>query len=170
MRDEKLSNISQQERLADMVVQYQALLLKVCYAYLCNAEEAKDAVQETFLKVYKSMGSFRGECSEKSWIIKIARNTCLDMRRSAWFQRVDKRIQVEDLPAASDPAISEEEKELTAAVLRLPQRLKDAVILYYFQGFSMRETADILGISQPSVSGRLSRARKKLKSQLEGES
>ena len=89
MRDEKLSNISQQERLADMVVQYQALLLKVCYAYLCNAEEAKDAVQETFLKVYKSMGSFRGECSEKSWIIKIARNTCLDMRRSAWFQRVD---------------------------------------------------------------------------------
>ena len=170
MGEEKLPAIGHQERLADMVAQYQALLLKVCYAYLCNAEDARDAVQETFLKAYKSMGSFRGECSEKSWLIQIARNTCLDMRRSAWFRRVDKCIRVEDLPAASDPGASEEEKELTAAILRLPEKLKDAVILYYFQGLSMQETADILGISQPSVSGRLSRARKKLKSQLEGES
>lgn len=157
------------ERLSELVAQHQEMLLKMCYAYLLSAEDARDAVQDTFLKAFLNLDSFRGECSEKSWLIKIARNTCLDMRRSAWFRRVDKRIRVEDLPETSAPGASEEERELTAAVLSLPQKLKDAVILYYFQDLTMQETADILGISQPSVSSRLSRARKKLKSYLEGE-
>lgn len=169
MGDEKVPHINGQEWLADRVAQYQNLLMKVCYAYLCHVEDAQDAVQETFLKAYTNISGFRGESSEKSWLIRIARNTCLDMRRSAWFRRVDKRIRVEDLPEAGDPGASEDERELTAAILRLPPKLKDAVILYYFQGLSMQETADILGITQPSVSSRLSRARKKLKTQLEGE-
>lgn len=170
MVEERVTGISRQQRLIEMVGQYQGLLLKVCYAYLCDGEEAKDAVQETFLKAYKSLDSFRGECNEKSWVIGIARNTCLDMRRSAWFRRVDKRVRLEDLPEAMTPVATEDELELTAAVLNLPGKLKDAVILYYFQGLSMQETAAILGITQPSVSSRLSRARKKLRTLLEGES
>lgn len=65
--------------------------------------------------------------------------------------------------------VPEEEKELTAAVLSLPTKLKEAVVLYYYQNFSVKETAEILGITQPSVSNRLSRARKKLRAQLEKE-
>lgn len=82
--------MNRQERLSYMVERYQTTILKVCYAYLCNLEDAKDAVQETFLKAYSNLDSFRGECSEKSWLIRIARNTCLDMRRSAWYRRVDQ--------------------------------------------------------------------------------
>ncbi|MEA5015451.1 MAG: sigma-70 family RNA polymerase sigma factor [Candidatus Limiplasma sp.] len=163
----KVSGSGQEERLSGMVAQYQALLLKICYAYLCDAEQARDAVQETFLKAYQSMDGFRGECSEKNWLVKIARNTCRDMRRSAWFRHVDKRVTPEDLPEAVSAGASEEERELTAAILRLPDKLKDAVLLYYYQNFSVTETAEILRITQPSVSNRLSRARKKLKAQLE---
>ncbi len=169
MGDDRGQSTIHQARLHEMVTQHQGTLLKVCYAYLLNAEEAWDAVQETFLKAYLHMASFRGEGSEKSWLIKIARNTCLDMRRSAWFRRVDKRVCLEELPIPAAPAVSEEDMALTAAVLNLPPKLKDAVILYYFQNLSMQETAEILGISQPSVSSRLNRARKKLKTQLEGE-
>lgn len=159
---------SPQDRLTALVAQHQGMLLKVCYAYLCNIEDARDAVQDTFLKAYRGLDSFRGECSEQSWLIRIARNTCLDMRRSAWFRRVDRRVRVEELPEASTPEATEEERELTAAVMNLPAKLKDAVILYYFQGLSVQETAEILGIAQSSVSGRLSRARNRLKIQLEG--
>lgn len=158
---------SHEERLSCMVAQHQALLLKVCYAYLCDAEQARDAVQETFLKAYQSMDRFRWECSEKNWLVKIARNTCRDMRRSAWFRHVDKRVTPEDLPEAAALHASEDERELTAAILRLPEKLKDAVILYYYQDLSMTEIAELLRITQPSVSSRLSRARKKLKAQLE---
>lgn len=158
---------SREERLANWVASYQALLLKICYAYLCDAEQARDAVQETFLKAYRSMDSFRGECGEKNWLVAIARNTCRDMRKSAWFRHVDKRVTPEELPDIADVAASEEERALTAAILRLPEKLKDAVLLYYFQGFTMPEAAKILGITQPSVSSRLNRARKRLKAQLE---
>ena len=169
MEDAREAAASPQERLASLVKEHQAMLLRVCYAYLCDAEDARDAVQETFFKAYKSFGGFRGECSEKNWLIQIARNTCLDMRRSAWHRHVDRRIRAEDLDSVAHPEATGEEKELTAAILQLPPKLKDTVILYYFQGLSMQETADILRISQPSVSGRLSRARKRLKAFLEGE-
>lgn len=161
--------MNRQERLSYMVEQYQTTILKVCYAYLCNLEDAKDAVQETFLKAYNNLGSFRGECSEKSWLIRIARNTCLDMRRSAWYRRVDQRIQLEDLSEVHQSDAPEDEQQLTYAIMRLPSKLKDAVILYYYQDLPMKEVAEILNITQPSVSNRLSRARKKLKMHLEEE-
>lgn len=162
--------MNRQERLSYMVEQYQLTILKVCYVYLRNLEDAKDAVQETFLKAYNNLDSFRGECSEKSWLIRIARNICLDMRKSAWYRRVDKRIRLEDLPEAHQPDASEDEQQLTYAIMRLPSKLKDAVILYYYQDLPMKEVAEILNITQPSVSNRLSRARKKLKMHLEEES
>lgn len=155
------------ESFTQMVAQYQQLLLKLCYVYLCDAEQARDAVQETFLKAYKGLESFRGECSEKTWLIQIARNTCRDMRRSAWLRHTDRRITPEELPGAALIDTTGEELELTAAVMRLPVKLKDVVLLYYYQNMSVVEIAQMLGIAQSTVSGRLSRARSRLKAQLE---
>ena len=169
MEVDRRSDNSREVCLSEMVARYQALLLKICYAYLCDAEQARDAVQETFLKAYLSMDSFRGDFGEKGWLIQIARNTCRDMRRSAWFRHVDKRVTPEDLPEAVADCASEGEKELTAAILRLPDQLKDAVLLYYFQNFTVTEVAELLHITQPSVSSRLKRARRKLKNLLEKE-
>ena len=106
---------SREERLSEMVSRYQALLLKVCYAYLCDADQAQDAVQDTFLKAYLGLDGLRGEHGEKVWLVQIARNTCRDMRRSAWFRHVDRRVTPEDLPEAAGCA-TEGEKELTAAI------------------------------------------------------
>lgn len=86
--------------LVQLVNQYQGLLLRMCYIYLRDMEQAKDATQDTFLKAYRSLDSFRGECSEKTWLIQIAMNTCRDMQRSAWFRHHDRRITPEDLPQA----------------------------------------------------------------------
>ena len=153
--------------LERLVAQYQGAVLRTCYLYLCDRSQAEDAVQETFLKVYRSLDSFRGESSEKTWILKIAMRTCYDMNHSGWSRFFNRRITPEMLPEASVP-FTERDDALTQAVMRLPEKLRRVIILYYYQGLSVREIAETLGITQPSVSSRMKRGREKLKAALEG--
>ena len=150
-----------------IVQQYQTALLRMCCLYLRDCAMAEDAVQETFIKVYRSMGSFRGESSEKTWIMRIALNTCRDMRRSGWFRLFDRRVPMEQLPEASVPFTAEEDS-LIGEVMKLPFRLREVILLYYYQDMNVNEIANSLGLSQSSVSGRLKRGRDKLKTALEG--
>ena len=72
-------DLSMEETLARMVGEWQLPLLQTCCAVLGSEDLAKDAVQETFLKAYRGLPSFRGECSEKTWLMRIAINVCRDM-------------------------------------------------------------------------------------------
>ena len=164
IRDTARQHAPELERL---VAQYQGAVLRTCYLYLCDRSQAEDAVQETFLKVYRSLDSFRGESSEKTWILKIAMRTCYDMNHSGWSRFFNHRITPEMLPEASVP-FTERDDALTQAVMRLPEKLRRVIILYYYQGLSVREIAETLGITQPSVSSRMKRGREKLKAALEG--
>lgn len=158
---------SRDDRLTRLVGQYQTSLRRMCYAMLRDEELAKDAVQETFLKAYRAMDAFRGECSEKTWLMRIAVNTCRDIGRSSWFRHTDRRITPEDLP---EPAVKAQEEHvaLTLEILRLPKPLKEVTLLYYYQDMTMRETAAALGISLSTASKRLKRAQERLRTSLEG--
>ena len=153
--------------LVQMVNQYQGLLLRMCYIYLRDMELAKDATQDTFLKAYRSLDSFRGECSEKTWLIQIAMNTCRDMQRSAWFRHHDRRVTPEDLPQAILPPDDDDDLDVMCDVLQLPSKLKEVVMLYYWQNMNVNEIAHALGITHSTVSTRLKRAREKLYDVLE---
>ena len=142
-------------------------MMTTAMGYLHDAEEAEDAVQETFLKVYRNLGSFRGECSEKNWIMKIAMRVCYDMNHSGWARFFNRRVTPDMLPDAA-AAFEEKDDMLMNAVIRLPIRLREVILLYYYQGLKANEVAEALGISQPSVSQRLKRGREKLKDALEG--
>ena len=155
------------EQFSHMVETYQTSLLRMCCLYLRDASLAEDAVQETFVKVYRSLHDFRGESSEKTWLMRIAMNTCRDLRRSGWFRMMDRRYTPDMLPEAAAPC-SPEEESLVAVVMQLPLKLREVILLYYYQGMNTLEIADSLGISQSSVSGRLMRARHKLRTALEG--
>lgn len=158
---------NREQELTRLVIQYQTSLRRTCYAILRDEELAKDAVQETFLKVYRTMDTFRGECSEKTWLMLIAVNTCRDVRRSAWFRHMERRITPEDLPEPIQQA-EDEQVELTLAIMRLPKHLREVTLLYYYQDMTVRETAEALGIAPSTVSKRLDRAQKKLRTLLEG--
>lgn len=158
---------TQEEALVRLVSQYQGALLRLCYVYLGDRALAEDATQETFLKAYRNLNGFRGEASEKTWLMKIAVNTCRDLQRSAWFRHTDRTVTPEELPEPEAQA-SVRDKEITLEVMRLPAKLREVVLLYYYQNLSAVETAHALGISQQAVSGRLARARKRLRVVLEG--
>ena len=147
--------------LATLMEQYGKVILRMCYLYLRDTALAEDAVQETFLKAYKALPNFRGECAEKTWLMRIAINTCKDIRRSAWFRHVDRSIIPEYLPAKSESLIAEQ-SDLVLEIMRLPGKYKEVILLYYYQGMTLLEISQVLSLSKQTVSARLQTARKKL--------
>ena len=98
--------------------------------------------------------------------MKIAVNTCRDMRRSKWFRDVDRRVTPDTLPD-EQATIEETDDDLSSAILNLSQKLREVVMLFYYQDMKLNEIAEILAIPVSTVASRLSRARKKLKDALE---
>lgn len=157
---------SHEEMLAHMVAEYEVILLRTCYMYLHDKALAEDATQETFLKAYKALDSFRGESSEKTWLMRIAMNTCRDMRRSAWFRYMDRSVEIERLPQPTRAFEFMEADELTQAILMLPAKHKEVVLLHFYQDMTMREIASVLDLSASTVQKRLKTACSKLKKML----
>ena len=87
--------------LEGAMARWEQSLLRTCFAYLGDLSLAEDAVQETFLKAWKNLDRFRGEASEKTWLLRIAINTCKDVRRSAWFRRVNRAVSLDSLPRSA---------------------------------------------------------------------
>ncbi|MBQ8161692.1 MAG: sigma-70 family RNA polymerase sigma factor [Clostridia bacterium] len=158
---------SKEERIEHMVLRYQLPLLRLCYAYLHDEELAKDAVQETMIKAYRNLDSFGEKASEKTWLSRIAINTCKDMRRAGWFRHVDRTITLDMIPEPMSSAEPEDET-LTLEIMKLPTKLKEVALLCWFQGMTYSEAAETLGISLQAVGSRLNRARQKLRFVMEG--
>ena len=144
--------------IVDLVNQYQGMLLRMCYVYLRDQELAKDAVQETFLKAYRNWDTFRGESNVKTWLIQIALNTCKSMQRSAWLRHHDRRITPEDIPQTG-MMTQEEDMDVMCDIMQLPSKLKEVIMLYYWQDMNVSEIAQSPGIAQSTVSRRLKHAR-----------
>ena len=147
---------------------YGPMLVGTSMALLGDAHLAQDVVQETFLRAYQHRSRFRGnsEASEKAWLTRIAINLCRDQQRSKWFRLVDRRVPVEELPLAS-PQASDEEIQLYTAVLSLPLKFREVILLHYYQDLPARDIAQALHITTSSVSRRISKAQQLLKKSLE---
>lgn len=152
--------------LSEAMERYGESLLRMCYSYLADQSLAEDAVQETFLKAWKGYGRFRGQSSEKTWLMSIAINTCKDIRRSAWFKHIDRNMSLDQL---SDREVSFDARDdaVTRAVMKLKPRYREAVLLRWYQGLSADETAQALGISRSTAYDRLNKAQAILKRELE---
>lgn len=146
--------------------QWEVPLLRTCYLLVKDVALAEDAVQDTFVKAWQAHDHFRGEGSEKSWLMRIAVNTCRDLRRGKWFRHVDRQVRMEDLPEPAE-TFQWEDDTVTRAILALPDGLRQVVTLRYYQGFTIQEAADILKLSRRTVHYRLKKAERLLKESLE---
>ncbi len=155
------------ERFIQLVEQYQTVLLRTCYVTLKDYALAEDAVQETFLKAYQAMDGYRGDCSERTWLMRIAMNTCRDLKRRAWLRYIDRRVTPEELPEAL-VAYEQEDDETIQSMMRLPYRDREVLLLYFYQDMTLREISQSLGISVGAAHGRLKQAKQKLRAELKG--
>ncbi len=152
--------------LESALAQWEVPLLRTCYLILRDVQWAEDAVQETFVKAWRAYDRYRGETSEKSWLMRIAVNTCRDLMRGKWLRHIDRRVSLSDLPEPAAP-FTPPDDAVTRAVISLSAPLRQAVTLRYYQGFSVQEIADITRASRRTVHYRLQRAERLLKTQLE---
>lgn len=151
--------------IARMLSAYGRDLLRLCFMYLKDIHLAEDALQDTFLRVYKSYGGFRGEADEKTWITRIAINVCKNYLKNPWHRLRDTKAVLETMPA---PQRAETDHTVLLAVMDLPPNYKTVIWLYYYEEMKIREIARVLGISEPAVSARLRRAKAQLQAKLKG--
>ena len=135
-----------------VVNEYATMLLRVAYSQLNNRAEAEDTVKEVLLKYMEKAPIFQSEEHEKAWLLRVTVNHCKNHLASAWFR---KRADLDE----GIPALDNEELEVVSAVAALPAKYRAVVHLYYFEGYSTKEIAEILHSRPNTVSSRLSRAR-----------
>ncbi len=154
------------EWLNDAVTRWEKQILHLCFAYLGDTALAEDAVQETFFKAWKHYGDFRGEAGEKTWLMRIAMNTCRDLLKSSWARNTDRSVTPDLLPEGSVP-FEERDDTVTRAVMSLPPKLREATLLRWYQGLSLEEMTRVLRLPRSTVNYRLKKAKTMLKGELE---
>ena len=169
MERAEVPSMIREQRLSRWIEDYSDSIMRTCYLYLSDQSQAEDATQDTWIKAWKHMDDFERKkiVNEKAWLLRIAINTCKDYRRSAWFRHVDQSKVLDELPPQL-VAVELEDRTLTLMVMDLPDRYKQVILLHFFQGLTMQETAEVIGASQTTVQRRLKKAEELLKVSLTG--
>ena len=131
---------------------------RVAFSMLKDPQDADDITQDTFLKLLTFSGGFESEAHVKNWLIRVAVNGCKNHFRARW-----RRHESLDGYAETLGFESREQSDLFRAVESLDRKHRIVIHLHYYEGYSMKEIAELLGISENTVSTRLYRARTKLK-------
>ena len=142
------------------VIQHQAALFRVARAILSSDEDAEDAVQDAILSAYTRLDTLQDPAKFKPWLLRILVNQCYTLCRKE-RPTVDLSAVEDTLPAeGQDPA---ESLTLRQAVSQLPQNLRAAITLFYYEDYSVRQITRILSLSEAAVKTRLSRGREYLR-------
>lgn len=147
-------------------------VLRTAYMYVKDIHIAEDIFQEVFIKVNNNLKNFQGNSSIKTWIIRIAINTCKDYLKSAYSRRIVPMEEfMEDSITAEDSYADLERQEtiqsVKEAVMELPDHYKDVIMCVYFQEMSMDQAAQMLDLPVGTIKSRLARAKEKLKESME---
>lgn len=160
----KLSDAERDQYIREWVREYGPAIQRTCALYLSDRGLVEDVVQETFLKAWKRMDQFEGRnnCQVRTWLTRIAINACRDVQRTKWFRHVDTSVAV-DAILEQHGSTSDEDRTLLMDVLRLPDKYRTVVLLYYYQNMTQQEVADVLQTSRAKVCSRLKKALEILK-------
>jgi RNA polymerase sigma-70 factor, ECF subfamily len=143
------------EEFRSILAQYQDKVFRLACAMLGDADQAEDAAQETFVRVWKGMPNFRGESSISTWIFTIARRTCLDALKT-------RRKMVSLTELLEKPQVERSLLDIDALLAELPDRLREAVVLFYLEDKSYEEVGRTMEIPMGTVKTLLFRARKQM--------
>lgn len=151
------------EKEARRIVEtYSDMLLRIALNRVQILAEAEDIVQQVYVRLMTARPRFKSSEHERAWLIRTGINLCMDYHRSV------KRHRSAPLDEAAGYVLPEETCEVLEAVHRLPARDRYAVYLFYYERVSAKDIAKLLNEREGTVSSRLSRARKKLKTLLKG--
>lgn len=151
------------EEFTRLVLESEETLYKVSMSMLRNEKDCEDAVQTAILTAYEKLNTLKNEEYFKTWIVRILINTCNKQLNSR-----KKIVDIQDYQnKAQTSNFSPEELEVRLAVEKLPLKIRQVVVLYYTEGFSVKDIKAILKIPEGTVKSRLSKGRELLKIELD---
>ena len=153
-----------QEEMAALYRRHVSMVYQICLMLLKNVPDAEDATQNVFRKVMDQDKPFRDPEHEKAWLIVTARNECRDQLKHWW--RRNRESETALLHVSSRQP---EDNGLKELIWELPEQDRLVLYLYYYQGYTAQEIAELLGKNPSTVRTWLVRARKKLKLRMEAE-
>jgi RNA polymerase sigma-70 factor (ECF subfamily) len=154
-------------KIFEELLTYKENIFCICLGFSKNPYDAEDLTQDVFLKAYQNIGTLRNPSISKEWLLRIARNTCLDHKKRKLFSREFSRSKPDNEMADSyeqnnpeaSASLAEQVQNLKKAVSRLPKKQKEVFVLREYGHLSYQEIACTLDIKEGTVMSRLNRAR-----------
>lgn len=152
------------DQLGVLILEAEGQMYCTARTILGNDEDCADAIQETIVKAFQKIDTLKKDKYAKTWLMRILINECYNLIR-----RESRLVSLENFQELPERQQKEQTdySDLYRAVNALKDELKLPIVLYYAEDFSIREIAEILGVSEGAVQKRLARARGKLKAELE---
>lgn len=163
------------EAYRELVIRYQQLIFAVIFRITGNYQDAEDIAQETFIKAYRALDSYRGEAMFSTWLVKLATNKALDYRRKQQRLSIDvledniERLSVDHESFTERVILRKEDlAQLRQKLESLPEVYRRTLYLCYFDELSCQEIAEREGVPVKTIASRLYRGKKILREQPEG--
>ncbi|WP_253701625.1 sigma-70 family RNA polymerase sigma factor [Bacillus sp. FJAT-27445] len=154
------------QSLNEIMDRYGTELSILAFSYVKDIEEAKDIVQNVFVKCYTHLHSFQGNSSLKTWLYRITINECKDYLKSSYFKKIILGGHVKENSTHITPETvllkKAENEQVIAAIMGLGKKYREVTILRYIHHLEVKEIADVLGLSAETVKTRIRRAKMKL--------
>ena len=154
--------------VTDEVVRYYSpMVYRIALTKLQSQDDADDIFQEVFMKLVMNKKEFETEEHRKAWLIRVTVNCCNSHFVAPWRRSVSSLDDVPESNLADEQETYDDGGEdVYSKVLKLPQNMREVILLFYYENMSVREIAETLGVTEVNVKKRLSRARQKLKLEL----
>lgn len=168
----RLDREEKDDILEKIMIEYGNELVRLAFSYVKDAETAKDMVQNTFIKCYQNLDSFRFDAQIKTWLYRITINECKDYLKSWHYKMVQVKSLINVttksiLPSTEKTVIDKyDNEEIKDTIFSLPKVYREVVYLYYYESLNSEEIAKVLDISVNTVKTRLRRAKKRLESMI----
>ena len=144
-----------------LIIASEETLYRVAKSLLYNDADCADAIQEAIVKAFSKLHTLKEDTYAKTWLVKIVMNECYAIMRK------EKRIiSLDDYQMEDQASEQDDYSELYEAIFKLPEPVKLCVTLYYLEGYSVKEVAQILDVTESAVKNRLLKARAVLKESL----
>jgi RNA polymerase sigma-70 factor (ECF subfamily) len=162
-----------QEAFRQIVERYQGAVYNLAYRMLGDPEEAEDAAQEIFVRLYRQLGRYDPERKFSTWTLAIATNYCIDQLRRRRMQLVPLEniipwARARDAGPEGEALSRESRDEVQRLLKQLPEKYRAPLVLRYWEDLSCAEIAEILGVPEGTIKTQIHRARKQLGKMLEG--
>lgn len=151
-----------EQQLERYIHLFKGTVFRLAYSYVKNREDAEDITQDAFVRLYTADTVFEREDNAKAWLIRVTINLSRDMLRSGWHKR---RAELND----NIPVETAEEGFLLESVKKLKPEYAAVIYLYYYEGYSVNEIAQLRSTNPATVRTRLARARAQLRKMLSKE-